>query len=481
MLRIQRAYMQPVRPYMLQANQQPQLKKTVDISALVENFQGILNGADPGYTSLSYSGMAREGYILNATVRNCVDTINNGLNGLPVYLMQTIQTPRGQKTRHFGRHPDYLKKSVLSTEEQPDDHPLNKLLKNPNPRMNRREFLETVSGSLLLGGDGIIVPVNPKTREGPPLGLYPLRPDMVNVDEVLVNGIRRIMYTYQPSSDGQPLGKAETYWDNEVIHIKLLNPTNGLRGLGPITAARASTDRSNASEKWNYSLIKNSAKQSGILTTDSPIDPNQKEQIEKKRDAMIGMLNAGRPPIMTNGLKWQSISLSPFDMDWLAGDKNADEKIARAFRVPNQIVGIPGSQTFANYQEANRCLFETNIIPFGERILEKLTSLLAPRYGEGLELVVDTDNVPAMRESQNDKYNRANTAWWLNINQKLQMTGWETIGPKGDVMMVPMGLLPLDMATAAQSNGTSGDNTDGTDGGQKSIGAVTPFAPPGGY
>jgi HK97 family phage portal protein len=432
-------------------------RKSVDISALIEGYTGLISGTDPGYTSLSYGSMAREGYALNATVRNCVDTINNGLCSLPVYLMQTRATPAGQKAAHTGRHPAWLSKSQATTVEQPEDHPLNRLLKNPNPRQNRREFLEYLGGSLLLDGNAFIVPVNPQTRTGPPIGLYPLRPDMVQVEELSINGVIRYRYTYQPSTDGQLLADPKPFWDNEIVHIKLFNPTNGLRGLGPITAARASMDRANASEKWNYSLLKNSARTTGYLKPPASATENQKDQIKKIRDGFVGMLNAGQVPVLP-GLDWQQISLSPLDMDWLQGDKNADEKIARAFRVPNQIVGIPGSQTFANYQEANRSLYENNIIPFGERILERLTSALAPSYGEGLGLVVDMDAVPALRENQDSLYARMNTAWWLTVNQKLQATGWETIGARGDVMMVPMGLIPLELAMAQDA--TTGDDVD---------------------
>lgn len=496
MLKIQHAYNNPPpkREYMQQVRAYESgelaLNKETDISALVENFQGIMMGQDPGYTSATYANMAREGYTFNPTVRSCVDIINNGLTSLPIYLMKTGGAPL-KKALHKGRHPYYMRRSAFSTEEQPDSHPLLQLLKNPNPRMNKTEFLEFVGGSLLLGGDSIIVPVNPATRTGPPLALYPLRPDMVQVDEVMRNGILSLRYVYTPTMDGQPLGAPETYYDNEVIHIKLFNPSSGLRGLSAISAARMVIDRSNAGEKWNYATLKNGAKIPGVLTTDKEVNSNQKQSLEEKRDKMIGMLNAGKPPVLTNGVKWQNIALSPLDMDWLNGSVDADVKIARAFRVPGQKLGIPGSQTYANMEQANRALSEDNIVPFGFRIFDKLNTKLAPLYGEGLELLIDVDSIPAMRDSQDSLYNRANTAWWITVNQKLTMTGYEEIGPKGDVIMVPAGLIPFDMAmtprtpdtgTGAGDNG-NGDGADNTGDDQgagaddnNGDGAVSPFA-----
>lgn len=449
-------------------------RKSTDFSALVQNYQGIVMNQDPGYSSLSYGSMAREGYVYNPTVRDCVDIINKGLRSLPLYLMETRQTPQGAKTLHRGRHPSYMKKSAASTEEMPDDHPLLKLLKSPNLRMTRGEFLNFVSGSLLLDGNSFIVPVNPKTRTGPPIGLYPLRPDMVRVEEVKVGGISTLRYTYSPSADGQPIAESKTYGEAEIIHIKLYNPLDGLRGLGVVSAARMATDRANAGEKWNYSLLKNSARTTGYLKPPPGTSENQKEQILKMRDKMVGMLNAGQVPVMP-GLDWQQISLSPLDMDWLGGGQDADLKIARAFGVPGQKLGIPGSQTYANMEQADRAFYQDNVVPFGMGIIEKFNSNLTPLYSDGLELLIDTDAIPAMRESQNDLYNRANMGWWLSLDQKLQMTGFETVGGKlGSTIFIPANLIPMELAMAS-GDGDEGDQGAGENTGDEDQGAGSPF------
>jgi phage portal protein BeeE len=51
------------------------------------------------------------------------------------------------------------------------------------------------------------------------------------------------------------------------------------------------------------------------------------------------------------------MSLSPKDMDFLEAKHNAAREIALCFGVPPMLLGIPGDNTYANYQEANRALF----------------------------------------------------------------------------------------------------------------------------
>jgi phage portal protein BeeE len=50
------------------------------------------------------------------------------------------------------------------------------------------------------------------------------------------------------------------------------------------------------------------------------------------------------------------MGLSPKDMDFVEAKNGAARDIALAFGVPPMLLGIPGDNTYANYQEANRAL-----------------------------------------------------------------------------------------------------------------------------
>ena len=42
-------------------------------------------------------------------------------------------------------------------------------------------------------------------------------------------------------------------------------------------------------------------------------------------------------------------------MDFIAARNGAAREIALAFGIPPMLLGIPGDNTFSNYQEARRC------------------------------------------------------------------------------------------------------------------------------
>src|SRR3546814_1188179 len=82
-----------------------------------------------------------------------------------------------------------------------------------------------------------------------------------------------------------------------------------------------------------------------------------------------GAANAGRPMLLEGGLKWQSLSLTPADMDFTETKAAAAREIALAFGVPPMLLGLPGDNTYANYQEANRALWRLTILPLVTKIV----------------------------------------------------------------------------------------------------------------
>ena len=60
--------------------------------------------------------------------------------------------------------------------------------------------------------------------------------------------------------------------------------------------------------------------------------------------------------------------LSPKDMDFIEAKHAAAREIALAFGVPPMLLGIPGDNTYANYQEANRAFWRQTVLPLAWRI-----------------------------------------------------------------------------------------------------------------
>ncbi len=59
------------------------------------------------------------------------------------------------------------------------------------------------------------------------------------------------------------------------------------------------------------------------------------------------------------------------------------------------LLGYPGDNTYANFQEANRALWRQTILPLASRVGASIAQWLGPQFGGELRVVVDTDRIDA--------------------------------------------------------------------------------------
>jgi HK97 family phage portal protein len=121
------------------------------------------------------------------------------------------------------------------------------------------------------------------------------------------------------------------------------------------------------------------------------------------------------------------MSLGPKDMDFLEAKHTAGREIALAFGVPPMLLGIPGDNTYANYQEANRVLFRSTVLPLASRIADALSLWLAPAFGGAVRLAVDLDSVPALSPDRAALREQVTRASFLTVNEKRAMTGFAPV------------------------------------------------------
>ena len=121
------------------------------------------------------------------------------------------------------------------------------------------------------------------------------------------------------------------------------------------------------------------------------------------------------------------MSLSPKDMDFMEAKHTAAREIALAFGVPPMLLGIPGDNTYANYQEANRAFWRHTVLPLANRIAGAFAQWLGPGFSEGLALIVDTDRVDALSADRDLLWERVSKASFLTTNEKREMLGFSPL------------------------------------------------------
>ena len=92
------------------------------------------------------------------------------------------------------------------------------------------------------------------------------------------------------------------------------------------------------------------------------------------------------------------MSLSPEGHGFHRGAQAAAAReIALAFGVPPMLLGIPGDNTYANYQEANRVFWRQTVLPLiGAHASQALTALAGAGLRRRSRLELDLDRIDAL-------------------------------------------------------------------------------------
>ncbi|MGS1015585.1 phage portal protein [Allosphingosinicella humi] len=228
----------------------------------------------------------------------------------------------------------------------------------------------------------------------------------------------------------------EAYLGNPVAQRAVRLVAEGVGGIEVYDAGEAVGAASihNAATRWNKALLDNAARPSGALVFEpgdgSTLSAEQFERLHQEMEAGFqGAANAGRPMLLEGGLKWQAMSLSPADMDFVGLKAAAAREIALAFGVPPMLLGLPGDATYANYREADRALWRLTILPLAQTILGGLSAALAAWWPE-VRLALDVDQVTALSEDRERLWAQVSAADFLSVDEKREMLGF---GPKGGV------------------------------------------------
>ena len=362
------------------------------------------SAGSPRFTPRQYDRLADEGYQKNVIVYRCVRLIAQNAASVPWVLSQ-------------GTGPSKVRLH---------DHPLLTLLTRPNPMQGGAELFESLFGFFLIAGNAYLEAVGPD-QDGP-RELWALRPDRMRVVPG-TSGVP-VAYRYAAGSGALDFEVDPATERARVLHIKSFHPLDDWYGMSPLEAAAFSIDQHNAAGSWNAALLQQSGRPSGALVykpvagTADHLSAEQRAALKAELEAFFsGSANAGRPLVLEGGLDWKEMALSPKDMDWLAGKDMSAREIALAFNIPPQLVGLDGSLTFANFEQARLALYDDAVLPMLCHVRDELNNWLCPQFGTDLTLDFNLDGIDALSLRREKLWQRVEAASFLTLNEKRAQLG----------------------------------------------------------
>ena len=292
----------------------------------LDNPAGWLSGEDS-------AGMSRDRAMKISTVNRCVEVLSNSMAVLPLYIMN-----EGNKKRL-------------------EDHRLGRVLwGRANEAMTSFDYNRLMLCNQILRGNAYAWIVR-DGRTGYPTELIPLPPDYVTIR---FDGDGHLWYVFTHPVTGQ------VYWlrNEDVLHYKAYSE-DGVEGISVLRRAALTLDTASSAQRYENSVWRSGGQPSGILTTDSDlgdeyevvqpdgtkvmVDP--KEQIRRSWEAVHrGAHNAMRVAVLDLGLKYQPISMTNTDAQFVESNEVRVADVCRFFGVPLHLV-YAGKQSYQSNEQ----------------------------------------------------------------------------------------------------------------------------------
>lgn len=288
------------------------------------------------------------------------------------------------------------------------------LINRPNPFFTRQELIESTQQHIDLTGEGWwVITRNPGSPL--PLELWPVRPDRMAPIPDPQDFISGYAYT-------APDGREIRLDVEDVIQIRMPNPLDPYRGMGPVQSILTEIDASRYSAEWNRNFFLNSAEPGGILEVEKHLtDPEFNEARDRWSEQHKGVSNAHRVALLENGIKWVNRAFSQRDMQFAELRSVSRDVMREAFGAPAFVLGEVGDVNRAT-ADASKALFAEQLtVPRLERFKGALNNDLLPLYGKDAARLLEfdyDDPVPQDAAARNEELTAKTSAYARLINAR---------------------------------------------------------------
>ena len=340
-------------------------------------------------------------------------------------------------------------------ETEVENHPILAKLRRPNPFMSGRELLEAAYAFRILTGNSFLEAV---TIGGRIAELHVHKPERWKV--VPGGDGYPAFYEFNFNGTTRRIPINSTTGVSDILHLKDFDPLNDWYGQSPLDPASLAIDAHTAGSKE----VKTNLERGGVPVGGFMYDgekPLTDEQGRQARETFAETLAESRrtrtPAMMNKWWKWLQFGQGPADLGLTDLKADAAREICFSLGVPPMLLGIPGDNTFSNYQEANRAFWRETLIPFAEKNLEAIAGWVGLLTNEpDLRLVPDTDDLPALATERAAFWDMLNKAEFITVNEKREATGYDSVDG-GDEVLVSSSDIPLSDAGASITGGAEPD------------------------
>lgn len=300
----------------------------------------------------------------------------------------------------------------MGTGNEDDDEPVESHLaldvwNNPNPFMTGQEYREILQQHIDLTGEGWTV--FGKTGKWP-TSMWPVRPDRMAPVPSATDYLSGYVYSNQ--------GEKVPLRIDECMFIRMPNPNDAYRGLGPVQSLLLTIDAMRYGAQWNRNTFLNNGEPGGVIEVMDGIGDDDFDEFAKRWDEMHrGVAKAGRIAILEGGMKWVPNGYSPKDMQFVQLQTVGRDVIYEAYGMPKSAMGVTENVNRANASAGKELFQEQLVVPRLDRIKRAANKDFLPQFGptaKGLYFRPKDPVPPNSDEQRQELSTKAQAALWLN-------------------------------------------------------------------
>lgn len=291
-------------------------------------------------------GMSTDRAMKISTVNRCVEVLSNSLAVLPIYIMDE------------------------TSKERLTDHRLGRVLwARPNEAMTAFDLWKLMTVNEVLRGNGYAW-LYRENSSGHVRELIPLPPEYVTP---WIDPDGHLWYLFSHPTTGQ-LYRLQP---ENLLHYKAYSE-DGISGISTLRRASLTLSTAMAAQQYEHSTWRNGGQPSGILTTESDLGSSvdvlqpdgttvkmdSKEVLRKSWEAVhSGPQNAMRVAVLDLGLKYQPISMTNADAQFVESNEIRVADVCRFFGVPPHLV-YAGKQSYASNEQNSIEYVNYTLLPY---------------------------------------------------------------------------------------------------------------------
>ena len=236
-------------------------------------------------------------------------------------------------------------------------HPAHDLIKiKPNAYQTAFEFWETITASALIYGMGYAI--IERDDRGYAIALHPVHASDVDLREVKNERVYIVK-------------------DFGAVRPENMLEIANLQRMSPIRLHRDNLGLARSAQDFGAEYFGQSGQMTGVLTSDQPLKKEQMDMIQGSWNH--GAAQAGTK-LMPFGFKYQRISISPDEAQFIETRKFQAEEICRIYNCPPAMVMLESQTTYNNVEQQSLMYARHTIVPWTQRIEQEIDRKLIPAF-----------------------------------------------------------------------------------------------------